>query len=135
MEVGSYRLPAPPIFPIFGGTAPAPGGWAVRRLVVAVGAEASRSAASDCSWIDFSSRASFGIGNCNTRHDPRHHRREFTVENEQPLDVMQSHFFTAGTESSELNELERRIRSTVPNLRKLANLDAVIGARSQDGAS
>jgi len=48
---------------------------------------------------------------------------------------MQIYFFTAGTESSELNELERRIRSTVPSLRKLANLDAVTGARSQDGAS
>src|SRR6476646_7338566 len=35
---------------------------------------------------------------------------------------MQIYFFTAGTESSELNELESRIRSTVPNLRKLANL-------------
>src|SRR5262249_1081345 len=48
---------------------------------------------------------------------------------------MQIYFFTAGTESSELNELERRIRSAVPSLRKLANLDAVTGARSQDGAS
>ncbi len=48
---------------------------------------------------------------------------------------MQIYFFTAGTESSEFNELERRIRSTVPSLRKLTNLDAVIGARSQDGAS
>jgi pilus assembly protein CpaE len=48
---------------------------------------------------------------------------------------MQIYFFTAGTESSELNELERRIRSTVPSLRKLANLDAVTGARSQDAAS
>ena len=47
---------------------------------------------------------------------------------------MQIYFFTAGTESSEFNELERRIRSTVPSLRKLANLDAVTGARSQDGA-
>ena len=48
---------------------------------------------------------------------------------------MQIYFFTAGTESSELNELESRIRSTVPSLRKLANLDAVTGARGQDGAS
>jgi len=47
---------------------------------------------------------------------------------------MQVYFFTAGTESSELNELESRIKSTVPSLRKLANLDAVIGTRSQDGA-
>src|SRR5262249_29141022 len=48
---------------------------------------------------------------------------------------MQIYFFTAGTESSELNELEGRIRSTVPSLRKLANLDAVTGSRRQDGAS
>jgi pilus assembly protein CpaE len=48
---------------------------------------------------------------------------------------MQVHFFTAGAESSELNELESRIRSTVPSLRKLANLDAVTGAHAQDGAS
>ena len=48
---------------------------------------------------------------------------------------MQIYFFTAGTESDELKELESRIRSTVPSLRKLANLDVVIGARGQDGAS
>src|SRR5262249_16292894 len=48
---------------------------------------------------------------------------------------MQIYFFTAGTQSSELNELESRIRSTVPSLRKLANLDAVIGTRGQDGAN
>ena len=48
---------------------------------------------------------------------------------------MQIYFFTAGTESSELNELESRIRSTVPSLRKLAKLDEVTGARGQDGAS
>ncbi len=48
---------------------------------------------------------------------------------------MRIYFFTAGTESSELNELESRIRSTVPSLRKLANLDAVTGTRGQDGAS
>jgi len=47
---------------------------------------------------------------------------------------MQSYFFTAGTESSELNELESRIRTTVPSLRKLANLEEVTGARRQDGA-
>jgi hypothetical protein len=47
---------------------------------------------------------------------------------------MQIYFFTAGTESSELNELESRIRSTVPSLRKLANLEEVTGARRQDGA-
>src|SRR5262245_50184855 len=48
---------------------------------------------------------------------------------------MHIYFFTAGTESDELKELESRIRSTVPSLRKLANLDTVIGARAQDGAS
>src|SRR5262245_3683482 len=48
---------------------------------------------------------------------------------------MQVYFFTAGTESSELKELESRIRSAVPSLRKLANLDAVTGARARDGAS
>ena len=48
---------------------------------------------------------------------------------------MQIYFFTASTESDELKELESRIRSTVPSLRKLANLDVVIGARTQDGAS
>ncbi len=48
---------------------------------------------------------------------------------------MQIYFFSAGTQSSELNELESRIRSTVPSLRKLANLDAVTGTRGQDGAS
>jgi len=48
---------------------------------------------------------------------------------------MQIYFFTAGTDSSELNELESRIRSTVPSLRKLANLDTVIGTRGQDGAN
>src|SRR5262249_18394493 len=47
---------------------------------------------------------------------------------------MQIYFFTAGTESSELNELERRIRSTVPSLRKLTNLDAESAAPSQAGA-
>jgi pilus assembly protein CpaE len=48
---------------------------------------------------------------------------------------MQIYFSTDGTESSELNELESRIRSTVPSLRKLANLDAVTGTRGQEGAS
>src|SRR5262245_50370493 len=48
---------------------------------------------------------------------------------------MQIYFFTAGTQSSELNELESRIRSTVPSLRKLANLDVVTGTRGHDGVS
>jgi pilus assembly protein CpaE len=34
-----------------------------------------------------------------------------------------------------LNELESRIKSAVPSLRKLANLDAVTGTRSEDGVS
>src|SRR5215472_14258355 len=48
---------------------------------------------------------------------------------------MQIYFFTAGTDSSELNELESRIRSTVPNLRKLANLNEVTRGRPQNAAS
>src|SRR6266478_86506 len=48
---------------------------------------------------------------------------------------MQIYFFTAGTESSELNELESRIRSTVPNLRKVANLNEVTRGRPQNFAS
>jgi pilus assembly protein CpaE len=48
---------------------------------------------------------------------------------------MQIYFYTAGTESSELNELESQIRSAVPSLQKLANLDEVTGARPQNGAS
>ena len=48
---------------------------------------------------------------------------------------MQIYFFTAGTESSELNELESRIRSTVQNLRKVANLNEVTRGRPQNLAS
>src|SRR6266404_3603246 len=48
---------------------------------------------------------------------------------------MQIYFFTAGTGSSELNELESRIRSTVPSLRKLANLNEIATVRPQDAAS
>src|SRR5262249_7676007 len=48
---------------------------------------------------------------------------------------MQIYFFTAGTESSELNELESRIRSTVPNLRKVANLNELTRGRHQNLAS
>src|SRR6266853_2987407 len=48
---------------------------------------------------------------------------------------MQIYFFTAGTDSSELNELESRIRSTVPSLRKLANLNEVTRGRPQNAAS
>ena len=38
---------------------------------------------------------------------------------------MQVYFFTAGVESDELSELEGRIRTTLPNLRKLARIDEV----------
>src|SRR6266481_6134121 len=48
---------------------------------------------------------------------------------------MQIYYFTAGTDSSELNELESRIRSTVPSLRKLANLNEIATVRPQDAAS
>src|SRR5215475_7548364 len=48
---------------------------------------------------------------------------------------MQIYFFTAGTDSSELNELESRIRSTVPSLQKLANLNEVTRGRAQNAAS
>jgi pilus assembly protein CpaE len=48
---------------------------------------------------------------------------------------MQIYFFTAGTDSSELNELESRIRSTVPSLRKLANLNELTTVRPQNAAS
>jgi len=74
----------------------------------------------------------------NAAHDSRPYparRSRRAVHNAQPLGLMQIYFFTAGTQSSELNELESRIRSTVPSLRKLANLDAVIGTRGQDGAN
>jgi pilus assembly protein CpaE len=40
---------------------------------------------------------------------------------------MQVYFFTAGIESSELNELEARIRSRLPNLRKVASVDEGTG--------
>jgi pilus assembly protein CpaE len=48
---------------------------------------------------------------------------------------MQIYFFTAGTESSELNELESRLRSTVPSLRKVANLNEVTRGRPLNAAS
>ena len=48
---------------------------------------------------------------------------------------MQIYFFTAGSDSSELNELESRIRSTVPSLRKVANLTEVTRGRPQNAAS
>src|SRR5262249_15786078 len=48
---------------------------------------------------------------------------------------MQIYFFTAGTDSRELNELESQIRSTVPSLRKLANLNEITRGRPQNAAS
>jgi pilus assembly protein CpaE len=48
---------------------------------------------------------------------------------------MQVYFFTAGIESSELNELEARIRSRVPHLRKFARLDEGTGWLGQSGAA
>src|SRR5262249_62140762 len=48
---------------------------------------------------------------------------------------MQIYFFTAGTDSSELNELESRIRSTVPSLRKIANLNEATRGRPLNTAS
>jgi len=48
---------------------------------------------------------------------------------------MQIYLFTAGVESSELNELEAGIRSRLPNLRKIATLDEVTGRLGQSGAA
>jgi pilus assembly protein CpaE len=48
---------------------------------------------------------------------------------------MQVYFFTAGFESSELNELEGRIRSSLPNLRKVAKLDEVTSRLGQNGVA
>jgi len=48
---------------------------------------------------------------------------------------MQVYFFTAGIESSELNELEARIRSRLPNLQKVARLDEVARRLGQNAAA
>ncbi len=48
---------------------------------------------------------------------------------------MQVYFFTAGIESSELNELEARIRSKLPNLQKVARLDEVASRLGQNAAA
>jgi pilus assembly protein CpaE len=48
---------------------------------------------------------------------------------------MQVYFFTAGVESSELSDLEDRIRTQLPNLRKAAKLDEVTRLLSQKGAA
>jgi pilus assembly protein CpaE len=71
----------------------------------------------DFSWADSSDLALLPKG--------RHPNRRGSLIDAQSIGLMQIYFFTAGTESSELNELERRIKSTVPSLRKLANLNEV----------
>jgi Flp pilus assembly CpaE family ATPase len=48
---------------------------------------------------------------------------------------MQVYFFTAGIDSDELNELEGRIRITLPNLRKIAKLDEVTRQLAQNGTT
>ena len=47
---------------------------------------------------------------------------------------MQVYFFTAGIESSELNELEARIRSRLPNMQKVAKLDPGVARLGQGGS-
>ena len=48
---------------------------------------------------------------------------------------MHVYFFTAGIESDELNELEGRIRSRLPDLRKVAKIDEVTSRLGQDGVA
>src|SRR5207249_8703623 len=48
---------------------------------------------------------------------------------------MQVYFFTAGIDSSELNELEARIRSRLPNLQNVARLDDVASRLGQNAAA
>ena len=48
---------------------------------------------------------------------------------------MQIYLFTAGIDSDELSDLERRIRTTLPNLRKIAEIDEVTRRLAQNGAS
>jgi pilus assembly protein CpaE len=48
---------------------------------------------------------------------------------------MQVYLFTAGIESSELTDLEGRIRSELPNLRKVAKLDEITGLLRQKSAA
>ena len=48
---------------------------------------------------------------------------------------MQVYFFTSGIESSELNELEARIRSRLPNVQKVAKLDEVTSRLGQNDAA
>jgi Flp pilus assembly CpaE family ATPase len=48
---------------------------------------------------------------------------------------MQVYFFSAGIESDELNELEGRIRSRVPGLRKVASIEEVTSRLGQEGAT
>ena len=48
---------------------------------------------------------------------------------------MQVYFFTAGIESNELSELESRIRSRLPGLRKVASIEEVTSRLGQEGAT
>jgi Flp pilus assembly CpaE family ATPase len=50
-------------------------------------------------------------------------------------EVMQVYFFTAGIESNELNELEGRIRSKLPGLRKVARIEEVTRHIGQEGVT
>src|SRR5262249_17222161 len=49
--------------------------------------------------------------------------------------LMQVYFFTAGLESSELSELEGRIRARLPALRTVARMEEVTSRVSQQSAS
>jgi pilus assembly protein CpaE len=48
---------------------------------------------------------------------------------------MQIYFFTAGIESNELSELEARIRSSLPGLRKVARIEEVTSRLDPEGAT
>src|SRR5262245_42149626 len=48
---------------------------------------------------------------------------------------MQTYFFTAGLESSELSELEGRIRGSLPDLRKVARMEEVTSRLDQESAT
>lgn len=48
-----------------------------------------------------------------------------------PQELVRIYLFSAGIESSELTELETRLRSTVPRLRKLTNLEEVTDGDAQ----
>src|SRR5438105_311258 len=48
---------------------------------------------------------------------------------------MQIYFFTAGIESDELSALEDRLRSTLPNLQKIAKINEVTRQLAQNGTT